>query len=86
MLKGCESRIPGNKGNEWHGAFLSLTFDLQEQADAANQVSILHSHGVVAAVLLFGTNQSKNAHVAEQRNKKLFTIVLMTGLTDVWER
>lgn len=68
-LKGCESSIAGNKDNERIGAFLSLTFDLQDQSDAAFLVSILHLHGVVPAVLLLGPDQGKNTHVAAQSDK-----------------
>lgn len=59
----------GNKGNEGFEAFLSLTFDLQDQSDVPSLVSILHSDGVVPAVLLLGPDQGKNTHVATQSNK-----------------
>lgn len=48
-------------------AFLSLTFDLQDQSHTVNLVPVLHSHGVVAAVLLLGPNQGENAHVAAHK-------------------
>lgn len=43
-----------------------LTFDLQDQAHGATLVSVLHPHGVVAAVLLLGSDQGQDAHVAAE--------------------
>lgn len=56
-----------SKGNDsaW------LTFDLQDQADGANLVSVLHLHGVVPAVLLLGSDQGQHAQVAARDNKEI---------------
>lgn len=47
-----------------------LTFNFQDQADGATLISVLHPHGVVPAVLLLGSDQGQDTHVAARDNKE----------------
>lgn len=58
-----------SNSNEGLRTSFSLTFDLQDQPNTVALVSILHSQGVVPAVLLLRSDQGKNAHIAARRDE-----------------
>lgn len=70
-----------SKGNDR----LVPTFNLQDQSDGATLVSVLHSHGVVPTVLLLGSDQGQDAHVAAWDNKGITAMTAGSkGQGKVW--
>lgn len=61
--------VMGVKLANGSGIFPSLTFDLQEQSNAATVIAIFHAQGVVSAVLLLGSDEGENASVAVRSDK-----------------
>lgn len=79
----CEEkeRAQQSKGNDR----LVPTFNLQDQSGGATLVSVLHSHGVVPAVLLLGSDQGQDAHVAAWDNKGITAMTAGSkGQGKVW--
>lgn len=50
---------------------MSLTFDLKAEADTVSLVSVLHTHGVDAAVLLLCTDQGEDTQVSTENIKSI---------------